>query len=408
MTKIFLLLLSLFSIPFFSQVNFEKGYYINNDGQRVDVLIKNKDLRNNPNSFEFKLNENSEVKTAYVKDVEMFEVLNEIKYVREKVNIDKSSKSLNNLSKIKNPEFEEKLVFLKELVSGKASLYEYNDGMFSKYFIKTEDGNIEQLIYKPYAIKNSDGETEKIAYNEEYKKQLQAKLTCSNFNTFEKTPSYGKDYLVKTFNSYNKCADPTYNATVDKSKGDFNLYLRPRINFSSLDISNSQSNKAYSFENKTGFGFGLELEYVFSINKNKWAAVIEPTYQSYKAETVVDDSDVQGGKIYANVDYKSIEIPIGIRHYMYLNDKSKLFITGQYIFDAPTNSTITMKREDGSLYNSLDVKSRTNISLGLGFNYASKYSVELKFFTNRDITHEYINWNSDYKNISLILGYNLF
>ena len=40
-----------------AQTKFEKGYFVDNSGQRTEVLIKNLDWKNNPTEFEFKKNE---------------------------------------------------------------------------------------------------------------------------------------------------------------------------------------------------------------------------------------------------------------------------------------------------------------------------------------------------------------
>jgi hypothetical protein len=107
------------------------------------------------------------------------------------------------------------------------------------------------------------------------------------------------------------------------------------------------------------------------------------------------------------VDYKSIEIPVGFRHYLFLKNKSKLFINASYIFDLSSNSIIEFNREDGSNINSLEIKTKNNLAFGFGYNY-KKYSLELRVQTPRNVLSNYIYWSSDYKTLSLILGYNIF
>ena len=61
--KKFLLVLffELFFLQSYSQVNYEKAYFIDNDNVRTECFIKNKDLYNNPNTFEYKLNQEESV-----------------------------------------------------------------------------------------------------------------------------------------------------------------------------------------------------------------------------------------------------------------------------------------------------------------------------------------------------------
>ena len=142
--QLLLFLTVLLSFNSYSQISFEKGYYINNNNQKTNCLIKNIDWKNNPTEFEYKLYENSESKETNIKLIKEFGIDNISKYVRNTVNIDRSRETINNLSNDRNPIFKEEEVFLKVLVEGKANLYQYDDGNLRKYFYNKENSNIEQ------------------------------------------------------------------------------------------------------------------------------------------------------------------------------------------------------------------------------------------------------------------------
>ena len=57
--KIITLTYSLLFLSFigFTQIRFEKGYFITNYGKRIDCFIKDIDWKNNPTKFDYKLNE---------------------------------------------------------------------------------------------------------------------------------------------------------------------------------------------------------------------------------------------------------------------------------------------------------------------------------------------------------------
>ncbi len=46
--------------------------------------------------------------------------------------------------------------------------------------------------------------------------------------------------------------------------------------------------------------------------------------------------------------------------------------------------------------------------LGLGFEFKDGYSIEMQYRTNREILGSYLDWHSDYKTFSLVLGYDVF
>ena len=143
-------------------------------------------------------------------------------------------------------------------------------------------------------------------------------------------------------------------------------------------------------------------------NKNKWSLIIEPTYQYYKAEKTKETTALQGGEATAKADYKSIELPIGFRHYFFLKNNSKIFINASYLMDFALNSKIEFVRKDGSQLSSLDIKSGSTIALGVGGKLHDKYSIEFRYLIGRNIRKENIYIDSSYATASLILGYSFF
>lgn len=400
MKKITLLFALLFSMIIFAQINFEKAYFIDNADNRTDCLIKNIDWRNNPTSFEYKMDESAEIKKATMKDVASFEILNKVKFLRSTVQMDKSSSYLDKLSTDEAPEFVEEQIFLKELVQGKATLYKYQNGNFVRFFYQKEGASIEQLVYKMYRVESTI-----LRYNNTYKQQLEKNLNCGqNAGKIDRL-EYKEKPLTEFFATYNNCADPASAQTVIKAnKGQFNLNLRPRANFSSLTLTNDPKNLTADMGSQTNFGFGVELEYVLPFNKNKWAVLVEPTYQYYKTEITQDVNFLSGGKMITTADFKSIEIPFGLRHYMYIDQKSKLFINAQYVLDFAINSSIKSVRTDGTPYLDNKVKTLPRYAVGVGYNYNNKFGVEVRQLFGG--TQEGF-WATKYNTTAFILSYKI-
>lgn len=386
-----------------AQIQFEKGYFVDNSGKKNEVLIKNVDWENSPTEFEFKTDGSSEIKKESIKNIQEFGIDNEQKYVRKTVLIDSSSKQLNNLSYERKPEFKEETVFLKYVVDGKADLLYYENGDIEKFFFSTNDSEIQQLIYKPYYIDASS-----VAYNEDYKKQLIDNLNCGVNLTDVNNLKYKSNDLVKVFLKYNECSNSSainYNENYEE-RDLFNLTVRPGVNLSSFEISNSSfaTSESNKFDNKVTFRIGLEAELILPFNKNKWAVFVEPTYQYYKAEKdfVVYQGQASENIRTRSIDYKSIEIPVGIRYYLFLNAKSKIFINAAYNIDFEMNSSIYYD------YQSYNTSSASNFSFGAGYKYNDKFVVEFRTSTKRDLLQNNTVLNTGYRTSSIILGYTLF
>lgn len=386
----------------YAQIKFEKGYIITNSGEKTEVLIKNQDWKNNPLEIEYKSEDSAPSKKENIKNIQEFGINEGSRYIRKTVMIDLSSDNLGKMSDHKSPDFKERTLFLKYLVDGKATLLYYDSGDITRLFYALNDAEPQQLVYKSYYINNSN-----IAYNEDYKTQILENLNCGVDNKLIERIAYTKKDLTKVFAIYNNCSGgESVEYKKEKNNRDlFNLNIRPGINFTSFksSYSNFYSNSA-KFDTKTSFRIGLEAEFILPFNKNKWALFIEPTYQSYKAETT---NPVYLGPYLeynsqSSIDYKSIEVPLGVRHYFFLDNQSKIFVNAGYVIDFKLKSSYNI---DGTAY---DIKQAGNFIFGAGFKYKDRFSAEFRVGTSRDLLHNYHYMISYYKTTSVILGYTLF
>jgi len=404
--QILSLLIAILSFNCYSQISFEKGYYIDNTNQKTNCLIKNIDWGNNPTQFEYKLSKKSESKNVTIKTVIEFGIDNVSKYIRKKVLIDRSSNNINKLSSSKKPILKEEELFLKVLVEGKSNLYEYVEGNLRKYFYSKDNSDITQLIFKRY--NNAEN---KITINNRFRQQLWINLKCSNFKMSKiESVNYRKNDLIRFFTEYNECHNSDL-SIYEQKRNLYNLTIRPRLNSSSLNIQSSLPFISdIDFENKTGVGIGLEAELFFASNKNKWSLAIEPTYQNYKSKKTTIINNASEGQLISEVNYNSIEIPLSLRHYFFLNKNSKIFLNVSFIFDSSLNSSIEFSGDTSSAagISSFEMKSQSNFGMGIGYKQNDRYSLEMRFQTNRQTLSDFVYWSSDYKTLSIIFGYSLF
>jgi hypothetical protein len=390
----------------YSQITFEKGYFITNGNQKTECFIKNDDWKNNPSNFRYKMTEDGEIQTQDIAAVKEFGVYNNSKFIRATVKIDRSSNAVSDLSDQKSPILNEEQLFLKVLIEGNASLYYYEDGNLKRYFYSQGNSEIVQLIHKRYKTSGGD-----IATNNQFKQQLLSDLVCSTItrNSIDGV-AYKKKSLIRFFMDYNSCVNSDIVNYEPIQKEDlFNLTLRPRLVNASLDIQNSVSDsRDTSFGNELGFGFGIEAEFILPFNKNKWGIIVEPTYQNFKSQETIEVDFAVNGQLNVEADYKSIELPIGVRYYFFLDDNSKIFINAAYVLDFNSSSSIEFIRTDGSTFDSLEIETRNNAAFGLGYIYRDRYSLEFRYMTSRDVLNGYPSWSSDYQAFSVIAGFTLF
>jgi len=403
MKKQLLLLLTIcLSLTGYSQITFEKGYYIDNANRKVECLIKNNDWKNCPTKFIYQLSEGTEQITLNIATVKEFGIYTVSKFVRYEGNIDVSSDNLERISDKKNPVFEEQTLFLKVLLEGKANLYQYNEEGMERFFYSNDGGLIKPLVFKLYRDEESI-----VKKNDEFKKQLWNEVKCFNVDvTVFEDLKYEKNDLTQFFKNYNKCNNSEA-VTFEKKqrKNQFNLSLRPSLTSSSLVVDKQDtSTNDVDFGNKTGLRFGVEAEFILPFNKNKWSLIFEPAYQGYSNETTKTfrPGTIAEYKETYKVNYTSIEFALGLRHYFFLNNNAKFFLNGSFVLDNSNGKSII----DYPSNPDLTIKKSYNFAFGLGYKY-KKFSLELRY-QNRNLLTDYSYYNSEYKSFSTIFGYTLF
>ena len=147
--------------------------------------------------------------------------------------------------------------------------------------------------------------------------------------------------------------------------------LKGGINASPNENYDNQKQKVEYFGNKFFPKYGAEIEYVSPFNRNKWAIYLELTHQTYKYKSTVTEHSSSGVLFENTYKYDSSVnqfLPnIGLRHYMYLNNNSSVFI-GASLFS----------------------------SYGVGYSYQKKFNIEFR------------RSSIGFAKYSAILGYTLF
>lgn len=403
--RLLFLLLLLPSLSF-AQNTFQPGYYIENDGTRKEGLIYNIGWKNNPVDFEFKAADDAPKEKKNVRDIKEFAV-GGYEFKRYTVEIERSSKILSQLSPSKDPQWTTETIFLKLLVKGKAELYAYDEGNILKFFYRTTgDPTPQQLLYIQYKA------DEKVAHNNKFRGQLFGIMKDSNKPSGSfKNIRYEQDELVNLFMEYNGSKD-TYseNMADQQNKIQFALKVTPGMFLTSLSTSFTEPNvgSSMNFDTKPVLSLGIEAELILPFHNNKWSVFINPAFQHYSSEETAE-SETNAGVWKA--DYKVLEIPVGIRHYMFVGTKSKVFLDVAYTMGLNLGSSSVHYVYDMSpsigYERRLETDTNSNLALGAGFSY-DRYSIEIRTNFNRDILQNYEIWEAQYSSIGIILGYKIF
>lgn len=404
------------SLKSYSQLNFRKGYLIKEGGHKIECFIKTT-LKKQPKEIIYRSTENGEDKTINIRNVKEYSILNEFVVEKHVLKVDLSSNVLNEMNYDKDPHFVTKEGFLKLIIKGDMSLYVYEKGNLTKYFIKNSKNEVEQLFFKKFKYKGL------VKENVAFRKQLWEKLKCDDVTLkYLFKVNYTLSDLTAIFIKYNKCQNSDFVfVKQNKKKGKFNFTLRPGynlVNYKLEDFSAGGINSSSNYNTKINSGeirVGMEIEYTLPFFDNKWSIALEPTYRNFKSASTkktVRETTTSTDVVNIIVDYNSLEIPFNIRYYSFINDDIKMFINGGFIYDFAISSSLEFKSENmtNSNFNRFEEIETNNIDLdfGIGLKYKENFSFELRYYTKRVLTIDSLRFELSYQTISAIFGYTIF
>lgn len=239
------------------------------------------------------------LKKQTIENVKEFAIENKWKYIRELVKIDKSSNNPSKLSEEINPVFVEEALFLKVIIEGAASLYSFESETLARYFFKTGNTELAQLIYKSYKT-----ESQHIAKNQAFKQQLYNALQCHSIekSDFGKIGDNEKE-LTQLFTKFNLCTASDFKTySSDEKRELFNLNFKAGLSLNKMSLTNDDIFEV-DFDQVASPQFGIETEFILPTNKNKWAIIVSPTYQTYETEESINADNVSGGVINTTINY---------------------------------------------------------------------------------------------------------
>ncbi|MEM7655267.1 MAG: hypothetical protein AAF399_03995 [Bacteroidota bacterium] len=396
--------LSWIPVCLFSQIEFEKGYFLDNEGTKTECLIRNEGWNSNPSEFEFRLTADGKADNRNVSEVSEFGIYGGIRFISRKVEIDQGRDATNQLDFNRNPEFMEEHLFLRVLLEGEVSLYHFKGRGRSKYFFKVGASEVVQLFYKKFKISEVH-----IGDNKAFRDQLRDEMSCGDTLTEQIDQiEYLESQLLAYFRAYHGCRGAEY-TLYEKPKQKFLYSLTFRGGWEHTGFFITGANPGlneFTLANESGVRFGVELEMIFPTGGNRWAFTIEPTIQHFSGNMLISSGR-------ASVMYRALELPLGLRRYWYLDDKSKIFFDGYFVFAFPTRAAIVEFPNElnlplnSSRFNTL--ATGVNFGGGIGYKFGEHLVLEVRRQMRREVLREPFRIINGFltANTSVIVGYSL-
>ena len=375
----------------FAQIEFEPGYYIDNSGDTTHCFIQNLDWRNNPSRIKVRPENSNSISVKTINDIREFVIHNDFKYRRFSVFINFATN--NTFDSNPGPELQDMKVFLKVLLEGKATLYEFTYGNTTNYFYALEGQRPECLVFKEYV--NENGVRRR---SSTFRKQIWEKLRCQGISVNSVSHlKYNKSSLTNYFKLYNTCQG-SVSIKLSSNNPASRFSLRPTygVEFVTGWIGNDMDNEFLDVPLDKGIEnvIGLNMEYILPFNKNKWSLTFQTNLHSYFTQGTENTR--------VKVKRRAIEFPLGFTHYFFIDNGKKLFINPNFV----TSLQYNFKQELELSNRQLELDSGNNFMIKTGLDW-NKIRIEFGYHFSRSIVNKYFFWDSRYRRIYLGLGYKI-
>jgi hypothetical protein len=349
----FVIVLSLLFIPqsINAQNNFIPGEIASVYGDTLQGRIDFRDWNRTPSEIRFTQSTPEDARTYSADDIQYFKVADQ-KYVSRKVTIDETPIKVSQVREIL-PSTREERVFLKVLVQGELSLYQYRQHRVNFYI--EEEQEVIELISREYVV-NVGGAFVLVDRDEEkYIQQLdELKTDCSQIS--KRRIDYNENKLsrfVVSCNVYNETGELVYLPDTETIK----VSVIPYIGFGTNNVEYTAREGAGQdeFESMKASStmIGLKLLFTLPGELDKRAVTVALDYINFKVkdEMVFDD-------------FNSVNFRLGYRAFL-----------EEHANSAYVEGGIFLGGRDSRYYKDFDDESfLVGINLELGYRYKSGYA----------------------------------
>ena len=408
--KIFTFLtLVLVSLSIYGQDQ-QQGYYITNNGQRIDGYFKTTNFYNTE-SLQFKQQSSEEsFSNLDANTISEYGIGTEFKFIKKTFKTDDSETNLKRLSTSPEPKWITVTGFLNVIIEGKASLYSYHNDKGEKFFYSISGKEVEQLVYKRYRISESN-----ITSNNLYLQQLLNNVRCESMErSMFATITYDKKSLIRIIKKYNECNNDSYIAYDDRidKRTTLNFTVFAGANSSRFGIKGSGADS--EVENFISPGIGFEAAVIMPSEEWELFGKVEFENLSAKTKAVYDQGFGSFTVENYDLDAQAINLQFGLRYNFIHTSNNKLFIDVAFGITKPFGdikreiiTSTTSGSASTTQFQTRKLKASLCGNFGIGYMYKNKFGAAIRYETSRNMFSNGGALTTDISRVGLNLRYTL-
>jgi len=393
----------------YSQKNYQPGYIITFSGDTVNGFIDYRNWGINPTEITF-MNASGETRYFSPLNIKAFSVSNE-NYISGIVKVDADFYNDQNLSYSGTYTYRTDTAFLRTLVQGDKSLYQYKDINGKEHFFIGTSNGPEVLRYKLF-LKDIDGK-KTIVSDKKYIGQLYLYLRdCAEINEKLRDTRYKEADLTALFSAYYKLTHKNirFKNREEKTPVSFGFITGVSISRLKFKGDGDENLTETEFPSSTNIPVGIFLNFGLPRSLAKWSVANELLYTSYKTSKTYMENQYKTS--YATLGYGYLKLDNMLR-YSYYSGRLSLFLNAGFTNGLVVNETNykkTIKSYSSGEENVTEGKVIDEIRhfehgflAGIGCNYI-KIMAEIRYETSTGMS-QYVDIKSPVNRIYLLAGY---
>ncbi|MHA7057886.1 hypothetical protein ACWGOQ_0011740 [Aquimarina sp. M1] len=383
-----------------AQSIYEAGYFIDNNGNRKECLIKKLSWKSNPTEFEWKRTISSNPKTETIENIKEFAVGEDYRFKRYILQFDLNGDTVGKSTKSKDPDLTYKKIFLRTIIKSKTTLYQYSRNNVHRFFY-TDPYTVypELLVYKVfYTPDESKKPGKKIIpqQNNTYQQQLQENIICGNQDPSKLT--YTQRDLKRYFKKYNECKGNKIEYIIRKKINQTRIGLVAAMDLTGFTHDSRAGNAGnVSYDDVFVPRYGIFVETFIPFSKVDLSFFLESTYKAF----TMDGRDFAIANSEFELDYKSINVAVGPRFHIYLSSKFELFLEGGLTVDFNIGT-------ESNVFEENEIENTTTEYFYGGGLGSGRFKIGFRQYTSTNISKSTAIPNSELTTSSLYLSMNIF
>lgn len=271
--------------------NFQPGYVILANGDRLEGYLDFRDREKNPRKATFRSTPDGESKVYYPIELHSFGVENE-RYQTAIVETESSPFLTNQLSKDKEFLLAVDTAFLRTIVDGPVSLFQFkNDAGLDNFYIRNDDG-FTLLLHKFYLGITKDGTPVKKEVNHYYSQLASYLKDCPEAANLIRETKYKLADLEDLFKQWYTCTAQEMDFYKQRERLIFEVGALAGISRTQLNISTA-GNSFLSFANfKPSYDFtgGIFLDMILTRMQRRLSINSELMWSSYATHSDFEEN----------------------------------------------------------------------------------------------------------------------